>query len=95
MTNTTSSDRLEAIRAAIRAERVSYGEIFELQSLANEIDSGDVELLQWAGVSEFPEDASDEWDEATLNERVYDALRAAGRKFLADEFADAMTGGNL
>lgn len=95
MTNTTSSDRLEAIRAAIRAESVSYGELAELQGLADEIDSGDVELLQWAGVPEFSEDVSDEWDETTLNERVYDALRAAGRKFLADEFSEAMMGGNL
>lgn len=27
--------------------------------------------------------------EASLNERIYDALRAAGKKALADEFSDA------
>lgn len=45
-------DRLEAIRASIRAESVSYGELAELQDLAAHIDAGDVELLQWAGVPE-------------------------------------------
>src|SRR5688572_22092470 len=33
--------RLEEIRAEIRAERISYGEIAELQSLAEYITSGD------------------------------------------------------
>lgn len=45
-------DRLEYLRGEIRAERISYGEIAELQSLAPYIDAGDVELLQWAGVPE-------------------------------------------
>lgn len=44
--------RLEELRAEIQAERISYGEIIELQSLAKHIDKGDVELLQWAGVEE-------------------------------------------
>jgi hypothetical protein len=47
--------RLEALRAEIRAERISTGEIIELQGLAKYIDKGDVELLQWAGVEEFTE----------------------------------------
>lgn len=46
--------RLEELRAEIRAERISYGEIAELQSLAEHIQPGDVELLEWAGVPEFP-----------------------------------------
>ena len=45
--------RLEELRIEIRAERISTGEIIELQSLAKHIDEGDVELLQWAGVEEF------------------------------------------
>jgi hypothetical protein len=45
--------RLEELRVEIQAERISYGEIVELQSLAEHIDKGDVELLQWAGVPEF------------------------------------------
>lgn len=44
--------RLEYLRQEIRAERISYGEIAELQSLVDYIDDGDVELLQWAGVEE-------------------------------------------
>jgi len=47
--------RLEYLRQEIRKERISYGEIAELQSLAEYIDAGDIELLQWAGIPEFPE----------------------------------------
>jgi hypothetical protein len=45
--------RLEELRVEIQAERISIGEILELQSLAEHIEKGDVELLQWAGVPEF------------------------------------------
>ena len=45
--------RLEILRVEIQAERISIGEILELQSLAEHIEKGDVELLQWAGVPEF------------------------------------------
>jgi len=48
--------RLEYLRGEIRAERISMSEVIELQSLADQIDPGDVELLQWAGVPECPED---------------------------------------
>lgn len=48
-----SRSRLEYLRGEIQAERISYGEIAELQSLAKYIDKGDVELLEWAGVPEF------------------------------------------
>lgn len=44
--------RLEYIRGEIRAERVSYDELHELQSLAQHIEPGDVELLEPAGVPE-------------------------------------------
>ncbi len=45
--------RLEYLRQELRLECISYGELYELQSLAKYIDPGDVELLQAAGVSEF------------------------------------------
>ncbi len=45
-------ERLEYLRSEIKAERISYGEIAELQSLAGHISPGDVELLEWAGVKE-------------------------------------------
>lgn len=50
------SSRLEYLRGEIRAERISWGELIELQSLAEHIEPGDVELLEWAGVPEFPPD---------------------------------------
>ena len=43
--------RLNYLRKEIEAEQISYGEIAELQSLAEFID-GDVLLLEWAGVEE-------------------------------------------
>jgi hypothetical protein len=53
------TDRLEYLRGEIRAERISYGEIAELQELADHIQPGDVELAEWAGIpeSEFAERA--------------------------------------
>jgi hypothetical protein len=44
--------RLEELRAEIQSERISTGELLELQSLITYIDKGDVELLEWAGVGE-------------------------------------------
>jgi hypothetical protein len=48
--------RLEYLRGELRAERISYEELAELQGLAEYIEPGDVELLEAAGVPEFPED---------------------------------------
>ena len=45
-------ERLEYLRQEIHAQRISWGEIAELQSLASHIDPSDVELLEWAGVLE-------------------------------------------
>lgn len=47
--------RLEYLRCELRAERISYGELLELQELAPHIYSDDVELLEAAGVPEFAE----------------------------------------
>lgn len=44
--------RLEYLREELRQERISYGELVELQSLVEYIDSSDVELLEAAGVPE-------------------------------------------
>ena len=52
MNTTEAKERLEYLRQEIRAERISYGEIVELQNLIQYIDPSDVELLQWAGVEE-------------------------------------------
>ena len=48
-------ERLEYIRGEIEAERISYGEIVELQDLTEHIEPGDNLLLEWAGVPEFPQ----------------------------------------
>jgi hypothetical protein len=45
-------DRLEYLRGEIQAERISYEEIAELQSLVDHIEPDDVLLLEWAGVPE-------------------------------------------
>ena len=44
--------RLEYLRTELREERISYGELAELQSLAEYIGLDDVELLEAAGVPE-------------------------------------------
>ena len=44
--------RLEYLRQELRQERISWGELAELQSLAEYIEEGDVELLEAAGVPE-------------------------------------------
>lgn len=65
----TIKERLEYLRQELRAERISYGELAELQSLVPYIDKGDVELLEAAGVPEFEdEDAGclHNWDESEM-----------------------------
>lgn len=52
--------RLDQIRQAIAAESVSQGELIELADLADYIDPGDLELLQWAGVPEHADDDTEE-----------------------------------
>lgn len=45
-------ERLEYLRQELRAERISYEELAELQSLAKSISPEDTELLEAAGVLE-------------------------------------------
>lgn len=56
MADKETKDRLEYLRGQLRGERISYGELAELQGLADYIDSADVELLEAAGVPEHGED---------------------------------------
>ena len=44
--------RLEYLRGEIEAERISYREIAELQSLSGYIKPNDVVLLEWAAIGE-------------------------------------------
>jgi hypothetical protein len=61
--------RLEYLRGELRAERISMSEMIELEGLAPYIEPGDVELLEAAGVPEFPEDAAGlDDDDVSLSE---------------------------
>ena len=51
----TAKKRLEYLRRELRHERISYGELAELRELIPYIESGDVELLEAAGVPEHDE----------------------------------------
>lgn len=48
--------RLEELRAALRAENISWGELAELQDLAPYIADDDAELREAAGLPEFAEE---------------------------------------
>jgi hypothetical protein len=52
MKNKQIKNRLEELRTELREERISYGELAELASLAEYIDKDDPELLEAAGVPE-------------------------------------------
>ncbi len=45
-------ERLEYLRGELRNERISYGELAELQCLSEYIEKDDVELLEPAGIPE-------------------------------------------
>lgn len=47
-----AKERLDYLRTQIDTETFSWGELAELQSLAEWIEPGDVQLLEWAGVPE-------------------------------------------
>jgi hypothetical protein len=51
--NRIMRDRLEELRTELRAERISYGELVELESLAEYIDKDDLELLGAIGINEY------------------------------------------
>lgn len=52
MTKQEIKNKLEYLRGELRAERLSYGEIVELQGLAQYIDPSDIELKEAAGIPE-------------------------------------------
>lgn len=70
-----AEDRLEYLRGELRAERISYGELHELQSLAKYIPAGDVELLEAAGVPERMGSKQTRGDKIAC--AIYDKGRAA------------------
>ncbi len=50
--STTPRERLEYLRSQLDAECISYGELIELQGLAEHIEPGDVQLAEAAGIDE-------------------------------------------
>lgn len=52
---TVGQFRLEYLRAELRAERISYGELAELQEMARHIAPDDLELREAAGLPEHDE----------------------------------------
>lgn len=54
MNDNSPAARLEYLRSQLDAECISMGELIELQGLAEHIAPGDVQLLEAAGVPEFP-----------------------------------------
>ena len=70
--------RLEYLRRELRAERISYGELHELQSLREHIDPSDVELLEAAGVPESDHDEAplDYSADGAREEALIEAWRA-------------------
>ena len=58
----TVQERLEYLRGQIEAERISYGELAELQDYGARglIAESDVVLREWAGLPEFPEEENTE-----------------------------------
>lgn len=59
MADDDTRNRLEYLRGELRAERISYGELAELEGLAEHIEPGDNELLEAAGVPEYAEGDED------------------------------------
>lgn len=83
----TIQERLEYLRGEIQAERISWGEIAELQGLAEHIDPSDTELLEWAGVPEFPD--TDDYSEAAME--AANTVPLPDLSFLSDEDRDAVS----
>ena len=48
----TIRQQLEYLRSQLDAECISYGELVELQNLAEHIEPGDVQLAEAAGIDE-------------------------------------------
>lgn len=79
---TTIHARLEYLRQELRAERISYSELAELQALAPHIDPGDVELLEAASVPEYDDTEAEsvsisDMDDLVARASAWDIVSAA------------------
>jgi hypothetical protein len=66
----TPAERLEYLRGELRGERISWGELAELQSLADHIDADDLELREAAGLPEFPPERPHVWQTGRMTGAV-------------------------
>jgi hypothetical protein len=89
----TTQERLEYLRGELRAGTMSYGELAELQSLADQIDPGDVELLEAAGVPEFPDEGTKVKIEVTVTFPMgkFDVRRTGSRYDVCSVVCEALT----
>ncbi len=73
-------NRLEYLRGELRGERISYGEIAELQSLIKHIDLSDTELLEAAGVPEHKQNVLEFDTKANALEELYNQPVKSAKK---------------
>lgn len=78
MNQEQARERLEYLRGELRAQQISYGELYELQNMTEYIEPGDTELLEAAGVPEFPDEARDLTFTLTITVRNVPANLDAG-----------------
>jgi len=77
-------ERLEYLRGEIRSESISYGELAELQSLAEYIEPNDVELLEPAGVPEFEDDV----ERNEMGDEYVSSCNVCGNDMNSSEMSD-------
>ena len=82
------TERLEEIREELNNESISFGEIVELQELSEFIEEGDVQLLEAAGVPEFPVDEMERVDDFILTQNE---VKEANFAPVLDEPSDFFT----
>lgn len=68
--DTPLAKRLEELRVILHQGNISYDELHELQSMASLIPKDDVELLEAAGVPEFPEEEKPLFTESQAVEAI-------------------------
>lgn len=85
--------RLAYLRGEIEAERISYGELAELQSLREHIEPGDTLLLEWASIPEF--DNCQALDEPPLTVRDYLGLARSALIVANESFVRAVQGAGV
>ena len=87
--------RLEAIRKSIQNENVSYGELAELQSLSQYIDSNDIELRQAASIPEFEDEDEEYAKGGSIKKGNYSYIPQEEIDYLVTEYGKKIDGSKL